>query len=272
VCTARGIFRKDRVTPLPGDNVEFEIDVSQELIGNIINIKNRVSALHRPQVANAQQLLIVLTLSAPPPDFLLADKMLVNAAVNRMQSIICVNKCDLDGSAEFEREIEGYGQAGYKVIHTSIGDKSGYDGLLAELDDRITIFAGQSGVGKSTIFNAVIDRDYMKVGNMSRKIKRGKHTTRHVELVALRNGGYITDTPGFSVFDFLIKEYRSLDRYYPEFAPYIGECRFKECSHIHEPLCKVMEAVENGALHRGRYSRYTQLYGLYKDAHDKKYT
>ncbi|MCL2164275.1 MAG: ribosome small subunit-dependent GTPase A [Oscillospiraceae bacterium] len=272
VCSARGIFRKEGVTPLPGDNVEFAIDEKQERIGSIMRILERESSLSRPPVANVQQLLIVLTLSSPPPDFILVDKMLISAMINKLALIICVNKCDMASHEEFQEEIRGYERAGYRVVRTTIEDRSGYEALLPELCDRITIFAGQSGVGKSTILNAIIDRDHMEVGSMSQRIKRGKHTTRHVELVALKCGGYIIDSPGFSTFDFGIEDYRTLDRFYPEFSQYAGGCRFNECSHIHEPDCQVRIALGNGELHRGRYDRYAELYGQYKEAYDKKYS
>ena len=288
VCTARGIFRKNGITPLPGDNVEFQIDETQESAGNIVEIKDRETFLHRPLVANVQQLLVVFTLNIPPPDFFLIDKMLLNAYMNKLNVIICVNKCDLSFDESLLDEITGFEQAGYKIIHTSIRDREGYDELFAAMVDKTTVFAGQSGVGKSTILNALIDREYMKTGKMSQRIKRGKHTTRHVELVALvnkgyndcgrmdkgndqRSVGYIVDSPGFSNFDVGMADYRTLDRGYPEFLPYINKCKFKECSHIHEPFCEVRNALDGGLLHEGRYNRYVQLYGQFKETYENRF-
>ncbi|MDR3121717.1 MAG: ribosome small subunit-dependent GTPase A [Clostridiales bacterium] len=316
LCSARGIFRREGKTPLAGDDVLFEPDPIRPGYGNIVRIGARRSALRRPAAANVDQLLIVLTLSAPAPDFMLADKLILHALMNHITPAICFNKSDLAPAAAFLEEAEGYARAGFLTLRTAAAP-SGADGadsddpdpddtgpgntgvggvapdlglgpetnsddaasgsdfglgpLADALRDKVTILAGQSGVGKSTLFNRILEYEHMPVGGMSRKILRGKHTTRHVELVRIKGGGWLIDSPGFSAFEAEVGNYRELDRFYPEFAPYRELCRFKECSHIHEPGCAVLAALGEGALHAGRHRRYAALYAEGKAADGRKY-
>ena len=271
LCSAKGIFRKDGITPLPGDEVRYEPDSLQQGYGSIHEIFERRSALVRPPVSNVDQLLIVVTLNAPPPDLLLVEKLILSALTNNITPILCINKSDLPMDDVLLEEMRGFEQAGFETVYTSVNETSAKERLVKILTGKTTILAGQSGVGKSTLFNALLARDHMEVGNMSRRIARGKHTTRHVELVRLVCGGYLVDSPGFSAFEFKVENYRELDLCYPEFAPYLGDCRFKECSHIHEPECAVLEARRAGKLHDGRYRRYIELYRTYQTAHKKRY-
>lgn len=263
-CKPRGVFRKDSVTPLPGDRVGFNILDDQERLGSVEEILPRSSELVRPAIANIDQMVVVVAVKAPSTDFMLLDKLLITAEIKQLHAIVCINKIDLDdGSAAKIRE--AYSLAGYECIEISSVKNVGYKFLKEELKDHISVFAGQSGVGKSTILNHVMDAWVMETGSVSRKIERGKHTTRHAELLELKYGGYVADTPGFSSFELADVQFNELQNYYPEFRKYINSCRFTSCSHITEPDCPVREAVERGEIDGQRFLRYTQLYKALKD-------
>ncbi|HEX2925961.1 MAG TPA: ribosome small subunit-dependent GTPase A [Ruminiclostridium sp.] len=263
-CKPRGVFRKNSVTPLPGDRVGFSIIDEGKLLGNIDEIFPRKTELVRPAVANIDQIAIVVAAKAPNPDFMLLDKLIITAETKNIRVLICINKIDLDdGNAEIVRN--AYSLAGYEVIEISSIRNIGYKLLKEELKEHITVFAGQSGVGKSTILNHIMDSWVMETGSVSNKIERGKHTTRHAELLELKYGGYVADTPGFSSFEITDIPYNELERYYPEFRPYINTCRFTSCSHITEPGCKVLEALERSEIDDNRFQRYIQLYKTLKD-------
>ena len=272
LCPARGIFRKIDITPLVGDEVEFSIDPIRPGYGSVEKILERRSELQRPPVANVDQLLIVLTLSIPAPDFILADKLIIQALRNKIKPALCFNKSDLAASDEYIREEEGYIRAGFITLRASHSDMEGMKWLEQVLRGKVTILAGQSGVGKSTLFNNILEDRKMLIGDMSQKIGRGRHTTRHVELTRLKGGGWLVDSPGFSLFEATVDNYRELDRLYPEFEPYINLCRFRECSHIHEPGCAVLEALGKGEIHPGRHGRYVELYKAYQTADNRKYS
>ena len=272
LCPARGIFRKFEITPLVGDEVEFVADPIRPGYGSVVKIFERRSELARPPVANVDQLLIVLTLSIPAPDFLLADKLIISALINGITPALCFNKSDLTPVNEYVFEEEGYARAGFFTLRASHSDAKSIASLEEALLGKVTILAGQSGVGKSTLFNNILDDMKMPIGDMSRRIGRGRHTTRHVELTRLKAGGWLVDSPGFSLFETEIENYRGLDRFYPEFAPFLGQCKFKECSHTHEPDCAVLEALREGVLHPGRHGRYAELYKAYQLADNRKYS
>ncbi|HHW32207.1 MAG TPA: ribosome small subunit-dependent GTPase A [Clostridiaceae bacterium] len=259
-CKARGVFRKNGMTPLPGDRVVIsEID-SDKKTGVITEILERESELVRPAVANVNQLVAVVAVKSPDPDYYLVDKLLITAEYKRMRALVCVNKIDLDNE-NLRYEIRGgYEKAGYKVIFTSSCTGEGFDQLKEELKDRISVFAGQSGVGKSTILNKILNSQIMKTGVVSEKIKRGKHTTRHAEIVKLEQGGFVVDTPGFSMFEINDIQHKELNLYYPEFNRYPESCKFVGCSHISEPGCCVKAALGKGLIDPGRYERYVDLY------------
>ncbi|ACL75888.1 ribosome small subunit-dependent GTPase A [Ruminiclostridium cellulolyticum] len=263
-CKPRGVFRKNSVTPLPGDRVGFSIIDGDKKLGNIDEILPRSSELVRPAVANVDQIAIIVAAKAPNPDYMLLDKLLITAETRNIRVLICVNKIDLDDdTAKIVRN--AYSPAGYDVIEISSVRNIGYKRLKEELKGHITVFAGQSGVGKSTILNHIMESWVMETGSVSNKIERGKHTTRHAELLELKYGGYVADTPGFSSFEIIDIPYNQLERYYPEFLPYINTCRFNSCSHITEPGCRVIEALERSEIDNNRYQRYIQLYKALKD-------
>ena len=259
-CKARGIFRKDAVTPLSGDSVKISVINEEKKLGNIDEILTRSIELVRPAVANVNQIVIVIAIKSPQPDMALLDKLLITAGLKDIDAVICINKIDLDDENEFDKISEIYSKAGYKVILTSSKTNHGFEDLLKILEGKITAFAGQSGVGKSTILNFITQSMAMQTGEVSRKLERGKHTTRHAELIELKNGGYVVDTPGFSSYELDEVEFDHLELYYPEFSNYLNKCRFTWCSHISEPECAVKEALGNGNIDKSRYDRYVQFY------------
>ena len=259
-CKARGIFRKNAVIPLPGDKVVISVNDEEEKLGNLDEILPRSSELVRPAVANINQIVIVISIKSPQPDIILLDKLLITAELKELKAVVCINKIDLDIENEAKRICDSYSKAGFEVYITSSNLKQGFEEIRGIFKDRITVFAGQSGVGKSTILNTITDSLAMETGEVSKRLDRGKHTTRHAELIELKSGGYIVDTPGFSSFELDEIAFDKLENYYPEFNAYINKCRFTWCSHIKEPDCVVKEALEKGDIDRGRYERYIQFY------------
>lgn len=260
-CKARGVFRKDNIKPIIGDKVEISVENGK---GSIEKIFPRKSVLVRPPVANIDTLVIVAAAANPDPNLFLIDKLLVNAEINGITPIICINKSDIS-SAETLRGI--YKNTGYTVLATSAAKDEGFDKLIPYLKDKTSAFAGLSGVGKSSILNIITDT-VQKTGSVSEKIKRGKHTTRHVELLELEGGGYVLDTPGFSSFEVMPVKAGELYKYFPEMSKYGDSCRFKGCSHINEPGCVIKELVADGKISGSRYSSYTQLYNQLKNIKD----
>lgn len=265
-CTARGIFRKDGIAPLPGDNVEISIGDADRMTGCIEEIRERKTELVRPAVANVDQIAVVTSVRSPEPDLALLDKLLVMSGMKGVDAMICINKTDLDSGGIIARKLAGqYENASYPVLLLSSKTDTGFDALHGMLAGRTTVFAGQSGVGKSTILNRITKSWAMATGDISKRIERGRHTTRHAELLWLRDGGgYVVDTPGFSSFEIEDMPAGELECHYPEFAGCIGKCRFKGCSHVSEPECAVKKAVESGSVCMERYERYAELYGLLK--------
>lgn len=260
-CKARGRFRKDGVTPIIGDNVEIEISGKK---GSISRILKRKNALVRPAVANIDTLVIIAAAASPEPNMCLLDKLTVAALSNGIEPVICVNKTDLaDGT--YLTEI--YKSAGFKTFMMSAENGDGVDALMPVLKDKVTAFAGLSGVGKSTLLNRITGED-LKTGNVSEKIQRGRHTTRHVELFELQDGGFVLDTPGFSSFELYGIKADELWEYFPEMADTAGECRFRGCSHISEPDCAVKAKLENGKIAESRYESYVELYNILKEIKD----
>jgi ribosome biogenesis GTPase len=270
-CKARGIFRKNEMTPLTGDRVVFSILDPVLKKGSLDQILDRSSLLDRPAVANVNQLFAVIAAKSPEPDLMLLDKLLVNSEASGMRAVICINKIDLDTQDKRRDVYNAYSCAGYKVLETSSVENIGIEELNAVLKDRISVFAGQSGVGKSTLLNMVMNTMVMKTGILSGKIERGKHTTRHTELIEIEGGGFVVDTPGFSSFELSGIGRINLQRYYHEFAEYIHACRFSGCSHLNEPDCAVKQAVADGLINGGRYGRYVDLFAVLKLEEDMKY-
>ena len=263
-CKARGIFRRQEITPLPGDRVNISVIDEDKKLGSLDEILPRESELVRPAVANVNQVVIVISSKSPQPDFLLLDKLLVTAGQKDLDALICVNKIDLDHEGEYKNIVQAYEKSGYRVILASSKIDSGLDTLKEALKDRISVFAGQSGVGKSTILNRIMNYYAMKTGEISDRLDRGKHTTRHAELIKLDTGGYIVDTPGFSSFELEGISHLDLQLYYPEFQSNISQCRFTGCSHVSEPDCAIKHDLEENKIDAGRYSRYVTFYDALK--------
>ncbi|MCX7715005.1 MAG: ribosome small subunit-dependent GTPase A [Clostridia bacterium] len=256
-CKARGIFRKNKITPMIGDKVEIEVKNNK---GSIVAICDRTTTLVRPPVANIDALVLVTAAASPAPNHFLIDKMLVNVQINRILPIICINKIDI---ASCDELYEIYTKAGYAVVCTSAEKNIGIQALLEHIQGHVTAFAGPSGVGKSTILNMLTGMG-LETGAVSDKIGRGKHTTRHVELLELSSGGFVLDTPGFSSFE--VDEIRAdeLEAYFPEIFERSAQCRFRGCTHLAEPGCRVIEAVESGQIARSRYTSYKEIYNYLK--------
>ncbi len=259
-CKAKGIFRKEKVKPLVGDNVEIEVLSEVEKTGNLVRILQRRNELARPAVANIDQALVVFAVSRPAPHYNLLDRFLVMMERKEIPAVLCFNKEDLAERGQIEELRNIYGACGYPLVFTSALEGKNLDNVIESLNGKTTAIAGPSGVGKSSLINRITPEANMETGSVSRKIERGKHTTRHSELFPVNGDTYIMDTPGFSslyVNDF---EKEDLKKYFPEFADYEGTCRFLGCDHMHEPGCMVKEAVERGRIHPVRYQNYTEMY------------
>lgn len=256
-CKARGKFRKDRITPMIGDNVLIEDGTLKEILP-------RRTVLVRPPVANIDMLVLVAAAASPDPNLFLLDKMLVTAEFHQIQPVICVNKIDIS-SPDSLHEI--YDKAKYPVISTCAQTGEGIQILSQCLKDRITAFAGLSGVGKSTLLGMITGIG-LETGTVSDKIQRGRHTTRHVELMELAGGGYVLDTPGFSSLELEDIPASELALYFPEIAQYHYACKFRGCAHITEPGCRVRQAVAENEMAQSRYENYKELYTVLKQRKD----
>lgn len=263
-CKARGIFRIRDISPLPGDRVIIESVSEQYMSGNIEEILERKSVLVRPPVANVDLVVLTIAAKSPVADMLLFDKMIITILSKNIDILLCVNKLDIDDGLTFNKISEVYGNAGFTVLGVRKDDPDTIDKLLEHISGHINVFAGQSGVGKSTIMNLILKSEVMETGSVSVKIQRGKQTTRHTQLLELINGGYVVDTPGFSSFELEDIEEGKLVDYYPEFSNYLGKCRFQDCVHINEPDCEIKNAVNIGAISKERYDRYVELYLMLK--------
>lgn len=258
-CKARGKFKNDKVVPMVGDYVSISIYDAENKLGVIEEIHERKNALIRPAVANVDQAIVVFSIKDPMPNVTLLDKMIVLAEHSGLEVVICFNKSDLDVTFDFEQYQAVYEAAGYPVVKTCAVTKDGVDDLLSLLVGKINVFSGPSGVGKSSLLNAI--EDYaVEIGALSEKIKRGKHTTRHSELFELSNGGIIVDTPGFTSLSVSEIEEDTLSDYFPELKKYSEECRFDNCLHQNEPDCAVKSAVLEGKIFKARYEAYLYIY------------
>lgn len=268
-CKAKGIFRNKKIKPLVGDNVEVEILDEENKLGNIVNIYDRENELIRPAVSNISQALVVFAIADPMPNLNLLDRFLVMMERNSIDTIVCFNKTDLVKEEEILKYKNIYVNAGYHVMFTSTTENIGIDDVRRIIEGKTTAFAGPSGVGKSSLLNALIPEANSETGEISEKIKRGKHTTRHTEIYNVSGDTYLMDTPGFSslyVNDF---EKEELTNYFREFKEYNGSCRFVGCAHINEPDCAVKEALSEGRISKERYDNYVLMYEEIKNK--KKY-
>jgi ribosome biogenesis GTPase len=264
-CKAKGIFRNKNIKPLVGDNVTIEILDQENNLGNIVDILPRFNSLIRPAVANVDQTIIIFAVADPEPNFNLLDRFLVNMEQNDVETIVCFNKTDLNGFAKYEEQCRSYTKSGYKVLFVSAGSGRGMEQLQDLTKNKTTVFAGPSGVGKSTTLNYLFPDAQAKTGALSEKIKRGKHTTRHSELMCIDDDTYIMDTPGFSSLYITGIEAEDLKNYYPDISKYSGKCRFNMCNHISEPDCMVKNEVANGEISSVRYDNYVMLYNELKE-------
>lgn len=264
-CKAKGIFRKQKIKPLVGDHVEIDILDEVEKKGNVVQVLLRKNELIRPAVANIDLALIIFACEKPKPNFNLLDRFLIWMEFQKVPVTICFNKEDQIAEEEQENFREIYERCDCRVIFTSAAEKTGISQLREILSGKTAAVAGPSGVGKSSLINLLQPKANMEIGAISKKIARGKNTTRHSEIIPVTEDTFIMDTPGFSTLDIPGFEKEDLWRYYPEFREYEPECRFQGCAHISEPDCGVKHAVEAGRIHQTRYDNYVQFYKELKD-------
>lgn len=265
-CKARGRFRHDGFIPLVGDRVELTIDAQGK--GRIDSVLERRNAFIRPAVANVDQIVMFAAAVNPVTDPFLIDRVMAIAENAGCEAVICLNKCDLDAA---ERLYEIYRTVGCRVIRTSAETGLGMDELRNAIRGRTSAFTGNSGVGKSSILNRLMPELRLQTGAVSEKLGRGKHTTRHVELYALGDETYVADTPGFASFEVDMVEPISCENLqfaFREFRPYIGQCRFSDCAHLHEPGCAILEALEQGKIAPERHQSYAKLYEIAQNTHE----
>ena len=265
-CKAKGIFRKDGIKPLVGDDVNIEIIDEEGGIGNITEILPRRNMLIRPPVANVDQAVVLFAIVKPDPNYNVLDKFLIQMRRNNLPVIICFNKQDIATKEEQQELMDAYEKCGYEVIFISVHEGAGLDVLCEKLRGKTSVVAGPSGVGKSSLLNKLHPEAEMETGELSRKIARGRNTTRHSEMFFVsalsddKEKTYILDTPGFTSLALKDITAEELPQYYPEFEPYEPFCRFGGCSHIAEPDCGVKTALENGEISRVRYDNYRIIY------------
>ena len=264
-CKAKGVFRNRKIKPLVGDNVEIEILDEEKNLGNIEDILPRFNWLNRPAVANVDQTVIIFAVSAPAPNFNLLDRFLINMEQHEVPTVICFNKVDLEGFRQSEDICRSYTKSGYEVLFISAESGYGIDVLEAVIKGKTTVFAGPSGVGKSSTLNSLFPDANVQTGGLSEKIQRGKHTTSHSELMFVDDDTYIMDTPGFSSLYTEGIEAEDLKLYFPEIAAYTGTCKFNMCNHISEPGCLVKKAVSDGRISKMRYDDYVMIYNELKE-------
>ena len=269
-CKAKGIFRKDGIKPIVGDNVEIEIIDEDQRQGNLVKILPRTNALYRPPVANVDQAVILFAIVKPNPNYNLLDKFLITMRQVDLSVIICFNKQDIATKEEQQELYDAYEKCGYKVLFISVKEERGLDELKALLKGKTSTLAGPSGVGKSSLLNKLVPDASMQTGELSKKIDRGKNTTRHSELFLVKEltddkeETFVIDTPGFTSLELRDVNTDSLMNYYPEFVEHEPKCRFGGCSHIAEPDCGVKNAVGDGRVSKVRYDNYKVIYSELK--------
>lgn len=264
-CRAKGIFRKENRKPLVGDDVEITILDQGKKEGNLVKILPRKNSLIRPAVANVDQAFVIFAMDDPKPNFLLLDRFLIMMEQADIPAVICFNKKDLAEEQEIRELYETYRGCGYQVILSSALQEEGIEEIRSVLKGKTTVVAGPSGVGKSSLTNLLQKEIRMETGEISRKLKRGKHTTRHSQVIPVGDHTYLMDTPGFSSLYLTDMEEQELKDYFPEFRKYEEECRFQGCRHIHEPGCAVKEALGSGEISSLRYEDYLNLYEELKE-------
>lgn len=264
-CKARGLLRKQNIKPLIGDNVTIDILENQDFKGNIIDIMQRKNQLIRPTVANIEQVMIVFSVSSPKPNLNLLDRFIILIEKENIPISICFNKIDTLPFEEIEKMKNIYENIGYEVYLTSTENGVGLKALSVALKDKTTVFAGPSGVGKSSILNTMQNEVKMETGEISQKSQRGKHTTRHAQLICYDETSYVVDTPGFSSLYIEDITENELKKFFLEFSEYSNECRFLSCNHINEPDCAVKRAIQNNNIAQSRYDNYCIIYDELKN-------
>lgn len=259
-CLARGKLKKEKISPLVGDEVEFTITNSEKQEGVIEQILPRKNELKRPKMANLTQLILVVSMKMPNPDLLLLDKQLVFAEFMGLKATIVLNKVDLEDKEEIDRIAKLYESIGYKVIQTNAKEGIKVEEIKTLLEGETTAFAGNSGVGKSTLINSIFEQEITQEGDISDKNQRGKNTTTSTTLYKYKENSYIADTPGFSTFEINEIPKEDLCHYFVEFVPYLDKCEFQGCSHIKEENCGVKDALESGKISLQRYKDYVKIY------------
>ena len=264
-CKAKGIFRKDNFKPLVGDNVEITVLNEEEKEGSVTSILPRRYSLIRPAVANVDQAFLIFAMENPKPNFLLLDRFLIMMKQQEIPAVICFNKKDVGEKEEMEKLYEIYTGCGYRVVLSSTYEGEGMDEIHEILKGKTTVVAGPSGVGKSSITNCMQGEVQMETGEISKKLKRGKHTTRHSQVIPVEKNTFLVDTPGFSSLYLTDMKEEQLRDYFPEFVMYEPQCRFQGCMHIHEPGCAVKKALSEGKISQQRYDNYLALYEELKE-------
>ena len=268
---ARGKFKKEEITPVVGDRVEISIIDEKEKKAVIEKIEERTVYIKRPKLANMTQIVFVVSSKDPKPDLLMLDKQLAFAEYLRIKAIIVLNKTDLDKKQEFKEIKKVYQNIGYNVIQTNAKEKIGIDKLKELLKGNINGFSGNSGVGKSSLINAIFNKDVTEEGEISKKNKRGKNTTTSIKLYEIDKETFIADTPGFSTFDISEIESKNLCLYFKEFKKYIEDCEFIGCTHIKEENCGIKEAVREGKIDSKRYERFVKIYEDLKKREERRW-
>ncbi len=270
-CKAKGLFRRQKIKPLVGDEVRITVTHEQDMEANIEEIFPRKSELYRPAVANVDQVVIVMALANPEPDGGVIDRFLVQMEKLGLPAIVCFNKADLVSDEKLNLLKKRYESAGYTTLAVSVKENAGIRELKSLLKGKTTALAGPSGVGKSSLVNLLSSEDIMETGEISAKLKRGKNTTRCVTLIVVDDDTFICDTPGFTSFEADETDKDVLRQYFPEIWEHEGECRFIGCAHMQEPDCAVKKAVEDGTIDAERYASYVRLYNELKDKEKNKY-
>lgn len=259
-CKAKGIFRKDSKKPLVGDRVLIDILDQEKLTGNLVEICPRMNEMLRPQVANVDQAIVYFALADPKPNWEMLDKLLIRIAFERIPIMLVFNKRDLQTNEQIEEVRSQYAGTGYRLFMISAADPGSVAPLRRAMIGKTSVLAGPSGVGKSTFTNLLQPTVWMETQAISEKISRGKHTTRHAQLIPFAEDSFLVDTPGFTSIDVPTElETIDLQNFYPEFAPYLGACRFRSCLHKTEPACRVRQAVRDGEISEQRWQRYMDI-------------